>query len=48
MTLGRQTESVHARRLAARWLDDRDLVHRLFTEIGPRFVEPARAATPGS
>jgi large subunit ribosomal protein L17 len=38
VTLGRQAESVHARRLAARWLTDRDLVHRLFTEIGPRFV----------
>ncbi len=38
VTLGRQSESVHARRLAARWLTDRDLVHRLFAEIGPRFV----------
>jgi large subunit ribosomal protein L17 len=38
VTLGRQQESVHARRLAARWLGDRDLVQRLFTEIGPRFV----------
>jgi large subunit ribosomal protein L17 len=38
VTLGRRTDSVHARRLAARWLDDRDLVHRLFTEIGPRFT----------
>jgi large subunit ribosomal protein L17 len=38
VTLGRQMESVHARRLAARVLTDRDLVHRLFTEIGPRFV----------
>ncbi len=38
VTLGRQSESVHARRLAARWLTDRDLVHRLFVEIGPRFV----------
>jgi large subunit ribosomal protein L17 len=38
VTLGRQAESVHARRLAARWLTDRDLVHRLFVEIGPRFV----------
>jgi large subunit ribosomal protein L17 len=38
VTLGRQMESVHARRLAARMLTDRDLVHRLFTEIGPRFV----------
>ena len=38
VTLGRQADSVHARRLAARWLTDRDLVHRLFSEIGPRFV----------
>ena len=39
VTLGRRIESVHARRLAARWIDDRDLVHRLFTEIGPRFTD---------
>ncbi len=38
VTLGRRADSVHARRLAARWLTDRDLVHRLFSEIGPRFV----------
>jgi large subunit ribosomal protein L17 len=38
VTLGRRIDSVHARRLAARWIDDRDLVHRLFTEIGPRFT----------
>lgn len=38
VTLGRRADSVHARRLAARWLTDRDLVHRLFAEIGPRFV----------
>jgi len=38
VTLGRRSDSVHARRLAARWLDDRDLVHRLFAEIGPRFT----------
>ena len=38
VTLGRQADSVHARRLAAEWLTDRDLVHRLFAEIGPRFV----------
>jgi large subunit ribosomal protein L17 len=37
VTLGRQKDSVHARRLAARWLTDRDLVQRLFAEIGPRF-----------
>jgi large subunit ribosomal protein L17 len=38
VTLGRRIDSVHARRLAARWIDDRDLIHRLFTEIGPRFT----------
>ncbi|HUK13394.1 MAG TPA: 50S ribosomal protein L17 [Thermoanaerobaculaceae bacterium] len=38
VTLGRRADSVHARRLAERWLADRDLVRRLFTEIGPRFV----------
>jgi len=38
VTLGRRADSVHARRLAAQWLTDRDLVHRLFAEIGPRFV----------
>ncbi len=38
VTLGRRSDSVHARRLANRWLDDRDLVHRLFAEIGPRFT----------
>jgi large subunit ribosomal protein L17 len=38
ITLGRRADSVHARRLAARWLSDRDLVHRLFSEIGPRFT----------
>ena len=38
VTLGRQKDSVHARRQAARWLTDRDLVARLFTVIGPRFV----------
>ena len=38
VTLGRRQDSVHARRLAERWLSDRDLVHRLFTEIGPRFT----------
>lgn len=38
VTLGRQAESLHARRLVERWLGDRDLVHRLFAEIGPRFV----------
>jgi large subunit ribosomal protein L17 len=38
VTLGRRADSVPARRQAGEWLTDRDLVHRLFTEIGPRFV----------
>lgn len=38
VTLARDKDSVHARRQAARWLTDRDLVARLFTVIGPRFV----------
>lgn len=38
VTLAREKDSVHARRQAARWLTDRDLVARLFTVIGPRFV----------
>ena len=38
VTLGRRADSVHARRLAGEWLADRDLIHRLFAEIGPRFV----------
>jgi large subunit ribosomal protein L17 len=38
VTLAREQDSVHARRQAARWLTDRDLVTRLFTVIGPRFV----------
>ncbi len=38
VTLGRQAESLHARRLVAQVVTDRDLVKRLFTEIGPRFV----------
>jgi large subunit ribosomal protein L17 len=38
VTLARAQDSVHARRQAARWLTDRDLVTRLFTVIGPRFV----------
>src|SRR5512141_1964665 len=38
VTLGRQAESLHARRQVAEVVTDRDLVKRLFTEIGPRFV----------
>jgi large subunit ribosomal protein L17 len=29
--------TVHARRLVGRWLPNRDLVHKLFDEIAPRF-----------
>ncbi len=38
VTLGRQSESLHARRQVAAVVTDRDLVKRLFTDIGPRFV----------
>lgn len=38
VTLAKDSESVHARRMAGRWIEDRSLVKRLFTEIGPRFV----------
>ncbi len=38
VTLGRQADSLHARRLVAQVVTDRDLVKRLFDEIGPRFV----------
>jgi large subunit ribosomal protein L17 len=39
VTMARDTESVHARRLVGRWLTDRDLIKRLFTEIAPRFLK---------
>ncbi len=38
VTFGRQSESVHARRMVGRWVSDRDLIKRLFSEIGPRFT----------
>ncbi|MGE5236344.1 MAG: 50S ribosomal protein L17 [Acidobacteriota bacterium] len=38
VTMARASESVHARRLVGRWLTDRDLVKRLFSEIAPRFT----------
>jgi large subunit ribosomal protein L17 len=38
ITLGRRAESLHARRQVAEVVTDRDLVKRLFAEIGPRFV----------
>jgi large subunit ribosomal protein L17 len=38
ITLGRQASSLHARRLVGRMVSDRDMIKRLFTSIGPRFV----------
>ncbi len=38
VTRSRQ-DSVHARRQVGRWLERRDLVKKLFEEIGPRFKE---------
>lgn len=37
VTLGRKN-SVHARRLVNRWVTDRDLIKKLFSEIAPRFA----------
>ncbi|BCW92969.1 MAG: 50S ribosomal protein L17 [Acidobacteriota bacterium] len=37
VTLGRKN-SVHARRLVNRWISDRDLIKKLFSEIAPRFA----------
>jgi large subunit ribosomal protein L17 len=39
VTLARQHESVHAHRMVARWISDRGLVRRLFSEIAPRFAK---------
>ena len=33
--------TVHARRLAARWVSDRDILKKLFSEIAPRFANRA-------
>ncbi|REJ84377.1 MAG: 50S ribosomal protein L17 [Acidobacteria bacterium] len=38
VTQGKQ-DSVHSRRLAARWVADRSLIRKLFTEIAPRFSD---------
>lgn len=38
ITKTRMANGVHARRLVGRWVTDRDLIKRLFTEIGPRFA----------
>ncbi|GBC78925.1 50S ribosomal protein L17 [bacterium HR09] len=37
VTLGRKN-SVHARRLVNRWVSDRNLIKKLFSEIAPRFA----------
>ncbi len=37
VTLGRKN-TVHARRLVNRWVADRDLIKKLFSEIAPRFA----------
>jgi len=33
--------TVHARRMVGRWLRSRDVIHKLFDEIAPRFAERA-------
>jgi large subunit ribosomal protein L17 len=38
ITLGRRGD-IHARRQAVAFLRSKDVVHKLFTEIGPRFAE---------
>ncbi len=39
---------LHARRRVLTVVRDKDVVHKLFTEIGPRYGRTARAATPAS
>jgi len=39
VTQGKKAASIHARRLVARWLPDRELVRKLFEEIAPRFTD---------
>ena len=34
-----KSDTVHARRLVGRWVSDRDLIKKLFTEIAPRFAD---------
>ncbi len=38
ITYGKRGD-VHSRRLALRIINDRDCVHRLFTEIAPRYLD---------
>lgn len=34
-----KSDTVHARRMVGRWVSDRDLIKKLFTEIAPRFAD---------
>jgi large subunit ribosomal protein L17 len=34
-----KSDTVHARRVVGRWVSDRDLIKKLFTEIAPRFAD---------
>jgi large subunit ribosomal protein L17 len=34
-----KSDTVHSRRIAGRWVSDRDLIKKLFTEIAPRFAD---------
>jgi large subunit ribosomal protein L17 len=34
-----KSDTVHARRIVGRWVSDRDLIKKLFTEIAPRFAD---------
>jgi large subunit ribosomal protein L17 len=34
-----KSDTVHARRIVGRWVADRDLIKKLFTEIAPRFAD---------
>ena len=38
ITLAR-TDDVHSRRMARRFIADREIVHKLFDQIGPRFQD---------
>jgi large subunit ribosomal protein L17 len=38
ITLAR-TDDVHSRRMARRYIADREIVHKLFDQLGPRFQE---------
>lgn len=36
VTLGK-TDTLHARRQALKWIEDDDIIHKLFAEVAPRF-----------